>query len=118
MVEEPVSEVEAAALKRMQSIIDMAPQRIEEEMETTDNSWIASYANKIGALSLCLHLFLGKEPAAAPRFDEVKEKLSALDVRWKELAREYSDPNTPFPDEIKQELLESLDVLKNTNAIS
>src|SRR5436190_24162210 len=98
------SPTETAVLEKMKRIIQEAPQKIEEELPITGSGWIAAYTNKLSALRMSLQVFLMKEPEAAPRYQGVIEKFTAVTNRKNELAVIYPNSKTPPPEDVKQEL--------------
>jgi hypothetical protein len=110
---EVISPREEQMLEKMREIIELAPARIEAEVEGTKCNWVAAYVNKLGALDMAIHSIVFHEPDTAPRYEEMQNKLAELTTRSRDLMRTYSSYTTPPPQEIKEELIEALNILQD-----
>ncbi len=89
-----------------------APESIEEEFTRTANSWLACFGSSVFVVET--YLFSPKVRAllSSEEYSRAEKNIENLKLRLFELKKIYPDKNTIPPDEIKQELLDKLDILQ------
>ena len=110
---EPLSRfTEKASLEYLQEIIRNSPEGIAREYATTPNPWLACFVTRLTVLMgrMQLHEAELKRVLTPERYQETVEKLSTLDQRVRELKEQYSNKETDPPENIKQELLQKLNI--------
>lgn len=85
---------------------------IEEEFHRTANSWLACFESRIFVIETYLSGIKAKNELGFEKYKIVEDKIEKLKQIVFDLKQQYSNKNTTPPDEVKQELLEMLDVLK------
>lgn len=103
---------EKTRLDELREKIDGARARIESEFTRTENSWLECFGSSVFVIetylsSPKLEALLSREQYkhALQRMDGLKEKLF-------ELKKQYPDKNTVLPDNIKESLLQELDIVR------
>jgi len=89
-----------------------SPEQIEAEFQRTANSWLDCFGSRVFAVETFLYGKKVEEELGAEKYNEVQEKLGALKLWLNELKGRYPDKSTLPPDDIKQKLLDMVDVLK------
>ena len=85
---------------------------IEEEFQKTANSWLECFGSRIFVIETLLYGKRSETELGAEKYNVAIKKLEALKEKHYDLKQQYPDKNTIPPDEIKQELLTMLNVLK------
>ena len=109
------SSKEENRLEQLQGVIRNASQSIEEEFSRTANSWLSCFGSSVFQVETYLAsskvvalLPPDKYGLAEKRMEELKEKLHRL-------KEQYPDKETVPPENIKQELISELDILREGN---
>lgn len=98
-------------IEEAKKVILNASSEIEKEFKGTANSWLACFGSCVFQIEI--YLFGKKaESELGGKDNIIQEKIENLKQRLYDLKQQYPDKNTVPPDEIKQELLVMLDVLK------
>ena len=87
-------------------------EQIEKEFQGTANSWLACFGSRVFVIEIYLYGKKAESELGAERYNAVQEKLEILKQKLYDLKQQYPDKSTTPPDEVKEELLEMLDVLK------
>ncbi|MDO8582304.1 MAG: hypothetical protein Q7S16_05540 [bacterium] len=93
-------------------VILKSPEQIEEQFRRTANSWLACFGSRVFAIETYLFGKKVEDELGSEKYNAVLQKLEALKQKLYDLKQQYPDKHTIPPDEIKQELLNLLDVLK------
>ncbi|MFH1668032.1 MAG: hypothetical protein ABH884_03365 [Candidatus Komeilibacteria bacterium] len=94
-----------------QNILD-SRQKIEDEFTSTDNTWMACFITRLTILYMRLLSSDAKSELGTEKYDVVSQKLEALNEKAVSLSNRYPDKLTSPPEDIKNELLKSLNVLE------
>lgn len=96
-------------IDKIRDIISRSSEEIEEEFKRTANSWLACFGSRVFAIEIMVE---AKDEIGSEKYNTIQEKLEILKQKLFDLKQQYPDKNTVSPDEIKQELLKMLDILK------
>ncbi|OGY91709.1 MAG: hypothetical protein A3B31_02225 [Candidatus Komeilibacteria bacterium RIFCSPLOWO2_01_FULL_53_11] len=99
-------------LDQLQEAIANASSAIEAEFDRTTNDWLSCFGSMVFVVDMYLSMEKVQELLAPDKYQEALSRLKQLKERLRELREQYPEKTTIPPDEIKQELLDALDVLK------
>ena len=99
-------------LEELQGVIKNARQGIEAEFARSPNNWLSCFGSKVFVVETHLNSPKLQELVSSEKFQAAVIKLEQLKEKLFELQQQYPDRETMPPDEIKEELLSELDVLK------
>ena len=105
-------EPEESRVDMAKDAISSGAEGIKAEFQRTKNSWLACFGGRLDAIETYLSSEKAKNEFETEEYNAVQEKLETLKRRVNNLKQQYPNRNTVPPDEIKQELLDMLDVLK------
>lgn len=93
-------------------VIREAPINIENEFNRTANSWLACLGSVIFALETYLDSDKVKSEVGEQEYGRIMKNLEGLKEKHYDLKQEYPDKETIPPEEIRQELLDMINVFK------
>lgn len=99
-------------LEDLQEAIANSPAAIESEFNRTANSWLACFGSRVFIVETYLSSQKTEELLPPEKYQEALSRLEQLKQRLYELKQQYPEKETTPPNEIKEELLEALDILK------
>ncbi|MEK7583619.1 MAG: hypothetical protein AAB490_00090 [Patescibacteria group bacterium] len=99
-------------LDQLQEAIANAASAIEAEFDRTTNDWLSCFGSMVFVVDMYLSMEKVQELLSPEKHQEALSRLEKLKEHLHELRKRYPEKETVPPDEIKQELLDSLDVLK------
>lgn len=99
-------------LEELKEAINNAPQRIEDEFKRTVNPWLSCFKSSIFVVETYFDSQKIKELLLTDDYSEAKERLEKLKERVFQLEEKYPIKNSLPPEEIRQELLNKLNILK------
>jgi hypothetical protein len=99
-------------LEELQELIARAAPLIEAEFSRTANSWLNCFGSKVFQVETYLSSPKVEELLSQEAYQRALSNAEALKERLHELKEQYPDKATVPPDEIKQELLQALDVFE------
>ncbi|MFA5358224.1 MAG: hypothetical protein WC310_00165 [Patescibacteria group bacterium] len=108
----PSSEQTKTSLQEAQDAIMNSSTKIEEEFARTSNSWMACFGTRVFIIETYLSSKEVKNEVGIAKYTAIIKRLEDLKQRLYELKEQYPSQDTVPPNNIKQELLEMLDVLK------
>ena len=106
------NKMQLSRIEEAQGVIKRAPQRIEEEFSRSQNSWLECFGSSIFAIETYLDSDKVKAEIGEEKFKNVLQKLDDLKVKHAKFKEVYPNRSTIPPVEIRQELIEELNVLK------
>lgn len=109
---EKISTPEKSDLEVLKGYISNSKEEIENEYNSTTNSWIRCFGTMMAAIGVFLALDSVKEGLSKEELNEAKRKQKLLAEKFNELNPLYPTHESVVPDEIKEELIASLDVFK------
>lgn len=112
-----VDSQEENRLDELREIIATAGPRIEAEFaRAKGNSWLSCFGNSIFVIEI--ELFNPELEALLPpeKYQIAMQRLEELKQRHHKLKQQYPDRETMPPEEIKQELLKGLDILREEDS--
>ncbi len=109
--EESGPEHKARILGKLRDLSLRAPDEIEKDIRTTENTWLVAYANRLNTIRITAERFL-PDFATAPEYDEARNKLESLTALRKQLVQKYPTRETELPPEVKEQLLEAFELFK------
>lgn len=95
-------------LQEFQEIINNSPQRIEQDFNRTDNSWLACFGSCLNQIETYLNIKSIKQLFSQEKYNTMTKIIEELKIQREELIKLYPDKTTTPPKEIKQELLDKL----------
>ncbi len=99
-------------LEELQEVIINSGAAIESEFGRTANDWLSCFGSRVFIIETYLDMKKVKELIAPEKHQEALLKLESLKERLHELKQKYPNKETVPPENIKQELLDSLDILE------
>lgn len=111
-MENPELSKEKNLLEEMKEIISQSPKGIEEEFSRTANSWLACFAGHMDVVDTYLSLSKQTGLLSPDEYKKLDDKIENLKLKVFLLRKEYPDKDTIPPEDIKQELLKSLDIFQ------
>ena len=99
-------------LEELQEAITNSAPAIESEFNRTANDWLSCFGSRVFVIETYLSSKKVEELLTPEKYREVLSKLETLKNRLHALKEQYPNKETVPPEDIKQELLDSLDVLK------
>lgn len=100
------------SLEELQKTITDAASDIETELDRTANDWLSCFGSVIFRIEIYLHMRMTKKLLPEEKHQQAQLKLGQLKERLHKLKKQYPEKETVPPDEIKQELLDALNILK------
>ncbi len=104
---------EKTRLEELRDVIAGAREGIEEEFKRTANPWLACFAGQVFAAELLLESPKTKALLPAEQYQQALNRLEELKQRLWDLKQQYPERTEIVPEEIKEELLKKLDVLRS-----
>ncbi|MDD3102033.1 MAG: hypothetical protein PHE59_02720 [Patescibacteria group bacterium] len=98
-------------INEIKNTISKSSEGIEKEFQRTVNSWLACFTSRVFAIEIMMSDKKVEDELGLEKYNTAQEKLEILKQKLFDLKQQYPDRNTVPPDEIKQELLEMLDIL-------
>ena len=108
-------------MQRMRDAISQSPERLKNEYETTENSWLSCLNTDLGVISLCLDMAFEKKEIDEYKYEKVKEELENLSAKVSWLQRIFKmkedesgkiiDKDGGLPQSVKDRLAEDLKLL-------
>lgn len=102
-------------LEQLREAIKNAPQSIEEEFSRTANPWLSCFGSSIFVVETYLSSPKIKELLSLEKYEQADKRIEGLKERVYGLKELYPDKQTIVPEDIKQELLDRLDILRDEN---
>src|SRR3989344_5336884 len=99
-------------LEQLQEAIVNSAFAIESEFDRTANDWLSCFGSRVFVIETYLSSNRVRELLASEKYQEALSRLERLKERLHELRERYPEKEPVPPDEIKQELLDALDILK------
>lgn len=100
-------------IEQVQEIIDQSPQEIEREFHgESGNTWLACVNSRLTGIMANLEFAIEDGEIDEERGSQANERLDALVVRVRELQKIYSSRDIEVPQEVKEEILHSINILK------
>jgi hypothetical protein len=106
------SEPKNNKFETIQESIANSPDRIEAEFNRSANNWISCVGTRVVLIEMQLNHPETKSLISDELYQKATARLEQLKVRIHELQKIYPDKSTNPPEEVKQELINGLDVLK------
>jgi len=108
--QEPVQEKNK--LEELKGIIKNAPRSTEEEFLNTTNSWLACFTSNVFAVEIYLDSPQVKGLLSVEQNFKFNETMEELKMRLDQLKELYSAREDVPPEDIKQELLNKLNIFR------
>jgi hypothetical protein len=99
-------------LEELQEAIVGSASSVESEFNRTANNWLSCFGSSVFVVETYLSSKKVEELLPPEKYQIAISRIEKLKERLSELQEQYPDKETVPPDEIKQELLDGLDVLK------
>ena len=99
-------------LEQLKEAIRNAPQSIEEEFSRTANPWLSCFGSSVFQVELYLGSPKTKALLSADQYTRADKRVEELKERLYELKKQYPYRKDIPPENIKQELLSKLNVLR------
>ena len=99
-------------LTELQAAISNSPEAIQAEFSRTANDWLSCFGSRVFLIETYLSSKKLEILLPVEQYQGILAKLERLKDRLSELKKQYPDKNTIPSDEIKQELLAALEILK------
>jgi hypothetical protein len=103
---------EKSRLEEMQEVIDNASESIEAEFKRTANPWLSCFGSRVFAVETYLSSPKTKALISPEKYELAEKRMEDLKQELYDLKQEYPDKDTVPPEEIQQELLRELDILR------
>lgn len=97
-------------IDEVKEVIANSPTRIEEEFQRTANSWMECVGTRVFVIETYFASKKAEEELGSEKYASIINKIEALKNKLLELKQLYPDKTVP-PDEVKQEIIQMLDVV-------
>jgi hypothetical protein len=104
---------EQTQLEMLQEAIAESRGAIEAEFERTANDWLSCFGSRVFQVEAYLGLRKVKASFSPENYQKALVRMETLKERLHELKDQYPDKATVPPDEIKEELLADLNVVRD-----
>ena len=111
-IENQEPQQEKSRLDELQDLIAAAPARIENEFLRTANDWLSCFGSSVFQVETYLGSPKLKALLSAEEYAKAEKRIEELKEMLYELRERYPSKETIPPEDIKQELLGKLDVLR------
>lgn len=111
-LENQESQKEENRLEQLQEAIKHAPQSIEEEFARTANPWLSCFGSSVFVVETYLNSPRLRAMVPQEKYAEAETRMEELKQRLYELKEIYPEKKDLPPIEIRQELLDKLDIFR------
>lgn len=111
-IERQAPQKEENRLQQLQEAIINSPQSIEEEFLRTANDWLSCFGSRVFVIETYLSSSKVKALLTQEQYARAEKRMEDLKERLHELRERYPNKEKIPPEDIKQELLRGLDILR------
>lgn len=99
-------------LEELKEAMENASQGIEDEFSRSTNDWLSCFGSKVFVVETRLSSSKIRDMLGPDKYRDALERMERLKERLNQLKKQYPEKEDIPPNEIKEELLSQLDVLK------